>query len=256
MIPIRKRFLPVWIALRERDERDGKSLKIKEVKDENNHKESNMRTIIKESNMRTSGMTSHTFPDAFGVVTVVTALVLAVLFGPTQAFAAPQLGGQLFSLGGNVEVKVLPASAGYTSELHLFSPGSDRFIATNRDVGLTVDLGAFPAGVELLFGIFVRDTGKTFQMGPASRNPDGIEHAVVNFLAPGLANVGFEDLLGGGDRDFDDNVFQFRGAIGPSTSTVPEPSSWLLLGSSLVGLVTWCRHKRSANSTGKVVCLP
>ena len=66
------------------------------------------------------------------------------------ATAAPELGGQLFSSGSRVEVQVLPASAGLTSELWLFEPGPAKRLATNRDVGLVVDVGTFPAGVELL----------------------------------------------------------------------------------------------------------
>src|SRR4249919_879549 len=68
-----------------------------------------------------------------------------------SSVAALVLGGQLFSSGARVEVQVLPASAGFTSELWLFSPGPARRLATNRDVGLVVDLGTFPTGVELVF---------------------------------------------------------------------------------------------------------
>ena len=132
---------------------------------------------------------------------------------PARAIHAPELGGQLFSSGQPVELQVLPASAGFTSELWLFEPGPARRLATNRDVGLVVNVGSFPAGVELLFGIKVLNTGDVFKMGPGSRNPDGIPHAVVNFLEPGRAHVGFEDLFGGGDRDYNDNMFEFRGGI-------------------------------------------
>lgn len=156
---------------------------------------------------------------------------LALVGSPRQAQAVSILGGQIFSTGGNVEVEVLPASAGFTSQLHLFSPGPDIFIARNTDVGTIVNLGSFPSGVELIFGIFVENTGNTFFMGPGPRNPDGIEHATVEFLSPGVANVGFEDLLGGGDRDYNDNIFQFRGGVAPEPSepVIPEPGTLLLM---------------------------
>ncbi len=126
------------------------------------------------------------------------------------------IGGQLFSAGGEVQVEVAPAGfALYTSELWLFEPGPPQFIATNRDAGLVVNLGPFDPGVELVFGIVVRETGWTFKMGPGERNPDGIPHAAVEFIAEGEAIVGFEDLYGGGDRDYDDVVFIFRGSIVP-----------------------------------------
>ena len=146
---------------------------------------------------------------------------------PTISDAAV-LGGQLFSTGQPVEVQVLPASAGFTSELWLFEPGPARKLATNRDVGLVVQVGTFPVGVELVFGIKVLNTGDTFKMGPGDRNPDGIPHAVVNFLEAGKAQVGFEDLFGGGDRDYNDNMFEFRGGIveqppsGPTANAGPD----------------------------------
>lgn len=143
---------------------------------------------------------------------VITLLIAILFFCPNQVSASPVLGGQIFSDGGNVEIEVLPAEAGGTSKLYLFSPGPARFIATNRDIGKVVSLGSFPIGTELIFGI-VTESGQTFYLGPASRNPDQILHAFVDFIAIGKANVGFEDLFGGGDRDYNDNMFQFRGGI-------------------------------------------
>jgi hypothetical protein len=45
---------------------------------------------------------------------------------------------------------------------------------------------------------------KTYFSGPSSANPDGIEHVSVTRVNANLIKVGFEDLNGGGDRDFDD----------------------------------------------------
>jgi hypothetical protein len=143
----------------------------------------------------------------------VATLSFTVVLLASPASAAPVLGGQLFGTGGEVTVEVLAPTATFTSELRLCSPGSGQFIALNHDVGTVVNLGTFPAGTELVFCIFVRDTGQTFYMGPGDRNPDGIPHAVVDVTAPGEATVGFEDLLGGGDRDYDDNNFRFTGVI-------------------------------------------
>lgn len=135
-----------------------------------------------------------------------------------QPDPAPVLGGQLYSTGGVVELEVLSATAGLTSTLFLFEPEEKR-LATNRDIGLKVSIGPYAAGEELLFGIRVSN-GQEYRMGPATRNPDGIEHAVVDFGTDGCAIVGFEDLFGGGDRDYDDNRFRFCGGIAPQ---VPDP---------------------------------
>lgn len=82
---------------------------------------------------------------------------------PATSADAPDLGGQLFSTGSRVEVQVQPASAGFTSELWLFEPGPAKRLATNRDIGLVVDVGTFPAGVELLFGIKVLKLYQTLE---------------------------------------------------------------------------------------------
>jgi len=153
----------------------------------------------------------------------------------SPASASPVLGGQLFAADSNtdVTVEVLNASASYISELWLYAPGTPVFVATNQDTGTIVNLGKFSAGVELLFGIYVRNTGYTFYMGPGSRNPDGWIHAQVDYLGGGQATVGiggFEDLYNGGDQDYNDCMFKFTNVV------APEPSALVVLASGLTGL--------------------
>lgn len=140
-------------------------------------------------------------------------------------------------------------TAGYTSDLYLSSPTST-FIFTNHvaNVGDTVDLGFFSAGTELVFSIYVRNTGDTFYSGLGSANPDGIAHAnVINNWAPGLTYVGFEDLYGGGDLDYDDNSFSFTNVA--TLQPVPEPETYamMLAGLGLLGVVAR-RRKQSLSA--------
>ena len=132
--------------------------------------------------------------------------------GPSPQAAECQsgIGGGLFSNGGELEVELLAADAGFTIELYLISPGGQRFLATNHDAGTIVRLGSFPDGVELIFGITVRETGRTYLMGSGAGNPDGLPHAEVTCFGGGRSNVGFEDQLGGGDRDYNDLVCTVR----------------------------------------------
>ena len=171
-------------------------------------------------------------------------LLLALSFARPAA-AAPVLGGMLFYTGGSVTVQVLAPTASFTSDLDLFLLGPGLTVVsgtpdfgTNHDVGRTTtfdpSLLGYTLGQELMFGIFVRNTGYTYVMGAASRNPDNVIHAAVDNLGGGVYTVGFEDLFGGGDRDYDDNNFRFTGGI--ATTPVTEPSTLLLLGAAVVGL--------------------
>lgn len=158
------------------------------------------------------------------IVLLIAALFATALYASDspRASAEPVLGGQLFSTGGVVSVEVLPATASLTSELYLFEPGPAQLLATNRDVGTIVEIGPFPVGAELIFGI--RVNGNEFRLGPAERNPDDLVHAQVDFVLPDVAVVGFEDLFNGGDLDYDDNVFRFSGRIAPEAPLeIPEP---------------------------------
>jgi hypothetical protein len=146
------------------------------------------------------------------LITVAGALVPAA---PAEAQVV--LGGQLVATGGTVDIVVRPRTALFTSQLFLLRPdGTRRNVALNTEVGKRVTLGPFPAGRELVFGITVLNRGQTFFMGPASRNPDGVAHAEVTETGVRTFLVGFEDLFGGGDRDYDDNVFRFTGNLAPT----------------------------------------
>ena len=145
------------------------------------------------------------------LIAVAAALVLAA---PAEAQGV--IGGQLLATGGTVDIVVQPATAGFTSRLFLLHPdGTRENISLSTEVGKHVTVGPFAAGQELVFGITVLDAGPTFLMGPASRNPDGIAHAEITETGVRTFLVGFEDVFDGGDRDYDDNVFQFTGNLAP-----------------------------------------
>jgi hypothetical protein len=184
---------------------------------------------------------------------------VALLLLPRATSAAPIIGGQLVASGGDVVAQFMGHTAGFTNELYLFS-ASDLstplpvtasvgtlgqgliFINHTNSPGDSVNLGSFAVGTELVFGIFVQNTQQTYFMGPAARNPDNLEHgAVDNGLPPqfpnygspipaGYTGVGFEDIFGGGDLDYDDLGFAFS-----NVRVVPEPVSLSLLAVGLAG---------------------
>jgi Domain of unknown function (DUF4114) len=152
------------------------------------------------------------------LIAVAAALVLAA---PAEAQGV--IGGKLLATGGTVDIVVQPATAVFTSQLFLLDPdGTRENIALSTEVGKHVTVGPFAAGQELVFGITVLDAGPTFFVGPASRNPDGIAHAEVTETGVRTFLVGFEDVFGGGDRDYDDNVFQFTGNLAPKPSLADD----------------------------------
>jgi hypothetical protein len=173
-------------------------------------------------------------------------LVAMLLSHATGVQAAPILGEQLFYTGGDVTVMSLPVSSGYTSELGLYDSTFARvtYLMDDEPNAVTVtfdpaDFG-FLIGDELIFGIrVVSDGSREYFMGSAARNSDNVFHAGVDNVGGGLFVVGFEDLLGGGDLDYDDNRFQFEGAVAPTA--VPEPATLTLLG---LGLVAGRRYRR------------
>jgi hypothetical protein len=50
-----------------------------------------------------------------------------------------------------------------------------------------------------------------------------------------MTTVGFEDLLGGGDQDYNDFMFRLTNVLDPIA--VPEPPVLFLLACGLIGLV-------------------
>ena len=208
-----------------------------------------------------------------------TAALIGLLAVPAQA--VPITEQTLIATGGNVVVTFVSNEAGFTSELFLDGPlGAELgalFNNVTTDVGTSIDLGSFAAGTELVFKLLVKQTGDIFYTGFGERNADGIGHGAVESGEEQVL-VGFEDLFGGGDFDYDDLVFAFTSVVfteAPGTGTdttgvssglppvsagsggVPdggsgsgerpveadEPSSLLLFGAGLSALVVVMRRR-------------
>ena len=131
-------------------------------------------------------------------------------------------------------------SAAYSNDLYLVQPGDDLFIFNNQSsaVGSTFNLGSFDVGTELVFRLYVNNTGYDYFTGEGTLNPDFFAHArVEENWKTDTTLVSFEDLYNG-PFNFNDLSFSFTNTVTttPVVSSVPEPSSILLFGLGLVGL--------------------
>lgn len=182
-------------------------------------------------------------------------LMLALTARPAMAAPIPipatsGLGGSLFYTGGDVTVTSLPVSSSFVSQLAIYDTTlSKLYLMDDEPSGVTRTFNPGSLGIaigeELVFGIWVVDTRREYFMGPASRNPDGILHAIVTgpVVHPTLGEgfeVAFEDIFGGGDRDYDDTRFFFQGGVKP----VPEPLTLSLFGVAL-GAATIARRRKA-----------
>lgn len=136
-------------------------------------------------------------------------------------------GGTIFADKREVTVEILPGNphAGFTSDLFLSIDGRPPiYFGTSREAGRVTNIGRLPEGVEIVFLMVVRETGDNFYSGRFDRNPDRIPHADVECVEYGKYNVSFEDLLGGGDRSYNDLRFQVRTepACDPDSDAPPE----------------------------------
>jgi PEP-CTERM motif len=160
----------------------------------------------------------------------------------------------LIADGGLPTIQFAGSNAGFDSVLFLSAPDEQGPFFPNHStaVGTSSSLGAFAVGTELVFRLHVLTTGDDFFTGPASRNPDGAVHAQARLWAgtPSIPTtgvlVGFEDLFGAGDSDFNDFQFVVGNVRLVDTSPVPEPATLRLFatGAAAIGRRAWKVHAR------------
>jgi hypothetical protein len=148
-------------------------------------------------------------------------------------FGTFTLGGSVYSTGAaDVIVQILgpdmvrplprghnkPDLSPFNSGLWLLSPGQPRYIGSNHELGKTVNLGTFPAGVEVVLALKVDDYNCFLRTGNPTNNIDHLDHVIFRTFSRGPMELWFEDApgpLGWGrsDRDFNDLVISLGGGV-------------------------------------------
>jgi hypothetical protein len=152
-------------------------------------------------------------------------LLVAIGVAAASSFQAKAaIGDMLFAEGGDISIRFEGSDAVYDSVVSV--NGSSQFFPNQTTpVGTSFALGAFDAGTSIDIVLHVLTTGDSFHTGPGSLNADGLSHALITVGTDGRAYVGFEDLLGGGDADFNDHTFSLSNV---TVTAVPEPSALAL----------------------------
>lgn len=199
--------------------------------------------------------------------TVLTKLaVIACLLGPLVAradlipYATPgKLNPTLYSFTalstGTIDAYFYGSTASYENTISMLVNGqvtseSAAGLLNNQasSIGQVVNLGSVMAGDMLTFRLNVLSTGDVFY-SDSTLNIDGINHVYATAFSgdigahiPAGTYLAFEDLNGGGDKNYNDENFVFTNL----TAAVPEPKSYamVLAGLGLMGTVAHRRKKK------------
>lgn len=176
--------------------------------------------------------------------------------GNAQPAPWTEYGSSLFATSADVWVKFFGADAGYTSSLFFLCGVSscDQYLFQNNNSSVAnqeVKINhIFAVGEEVIFKLFVTNTGDNWYTGSASNNADGYPHFATQSTSDVTANAtytvlgGFEDLNGGGDRDHNDLMFEFSNVSTMPVTSTPEPASLVLMATGFAGVGVFVRRRR------------
>ena len=109
-------------------------------------------------------------------------------------------------------------------------------VAKNTVYDFTITGGSY-------FGFYLNSNKSgTYLSTMISSNKDKLDHAIFFNTNKGYT-ITFEDIVGGGDRDYEDLVVNIKPLDGSGFNSVPEPSTMFLFGAGLFLLLGGLRKK-------------
>jgi hypothetical protein len=197
---------------------------------------------------------------ALVVVSSSSALADQIPVYPNPGTIAPQVLTYASASGG-LSLYFLGSEAGYNDTVDVYDvqtgfnsgavfPGHSTVLGTMIMVG--TGPGEINAGDQLV--IYINSPERLFA-SVASYSADGVNHGYIVPYAGGTVNgvdvpagtfVGMEDLwITDSDLDYNDDTFMFvAGSVTPvGTSNTPEPGTWLLMGTGMMGLAGEVRRR-------------
>lgn len=173
------------------------------------------------------------------VIAAVTVLS-GVAVTPAHAAYINSDANSIVSQGGEAFIRFDGREAGHTT--NVYSGNSGAFLFNNQTTasGSVFSLGTFAAGQTISFTFNNVTSGHTYFSGLASENVDNAVHVSLAGNADGSIALGYEDLYGGGDFDFND----ITATVFENIIETPLPgTAWLIL-SGLAGLGFAARQKK------------
>ncbi len=155
--------------------------------------------------------------------------------GPVTGYFAGATAEYSSFMNAKFDTSTLPGSP-------MDNPFDNPYVSNHVAIGTNYFWGNYDAGTQVIFNMRVMDTSEWFY-SQKEFNSDGLEHLYYQAFTdsngvPSLY-VGWEDIKGLGDKDFNDGSIIFQNVMVDPTSipAIPEPETYMmmLLGLGLIG---------------------
>lgn len=159
------------------------------------------------------------------------------------------------AVGGEIRAYFVNSEAAYTNKVGLLVNGIDTGIYGLDNhasvAGDFISFGSFAAGSSVVLSLLTNGDGGNTYFSTKTLNTDLFHHVYATaYSGTGLGGgipagiyAGFEDILRGGDRDYNDINVVYTGV-----AAVPEPSTWAMMLIGFAGLAFAARRRQETSA--------